>query len=202
MCIKVFYDDVKVCFHFKQGSDLKKAVFKNYHWREIILPPDVSLFSLSRAHLTSDKKNQATTIQTDRQVHKNKLEKYYFWFVQFELATERNFVSQSWILHKCRLFIFVFVAAGFFQEKNLLVRVHFAKVLRPHLLDHHDLLLATIEEPELVNHHLDDVFEVRPHGLEFAEVAELVLKQGRPPADGQVFAVHTIVLAHLSDSEI
>jgi len=42
---------------------------------------------------------------------------------------------------------------------------------------------------------------VRPHGLELSEVAELILKEGGPPTDGQVLAVHAVVLAHLGNPE-
>ena len=41
-----------------------------------------------------------------------------------------------------------------------------------------------------------------PHGLELAEITELVLQQGGPPADGQVLAVHAVVLALLGNSEM
>ena len=51
-------------------------------------------------------------------------------------------------------------------------------------LDHHNLFLSAEEEPELVNHHLYDVLQVRTHSLKFSEVTELVLKQSGPPADG------------------
>ncbi len=59
--------------------------------------------------------------------------------------------------------------------------------------------MSAEEESELVYHGLHDVLEVRPHGLELPEVAELVLQQGRPPADGKVFAVHAVVLAQFGD---
>ncbi len=47
--------------------------------------------------------------------------------------------------------------------------------LRSDRLNHHDLFLSAEEEPELVDHHLNDVLEVRPHGFEFPQIAELVL---------------------------
>ena len=43
-------------------------------------------------------------------------------------------------------------------------------------LDHHDLLEAAEEEPELVNEGLDHVLQMRPHVLELVEVTKLVLK--------------------------
>jgi hypothetical protein len=70
------------------------------------------------------------------------------------------------------------------------------------LSDHHDIFLTTEKEPELVDHGLHNVLEVRPHGLEFAQIAKLVLQQGWPPADGKVLAVHAIVLAELGYSGI
>ena len=113
----------------------------------------------------------------------------YFWSFNFE----------SWEIFRSRWYCtnadYLF---DLFEISSCLCSFrHFRRLV----LDHHDLLLAAEEEPELVDHHLDDVFQVRPHGLELAEVAELVLKQGGPPADGQVLAVHAIVLAHLSHPE-
>ena len=67
--------------------------------------------------------------------------------------------------------------------------------------DHHDLLLTAEEEAELVDHGLHNVLQMGPHRLKLAQIAELVLEQGRPPADGKVLAVHTVVLAQLSHSE-
>ena len=43
-------------------------------------------------------------------------------------------------------------------------------------LDHHDLLEAAEEEPELVNEGLDHVLQMRPHVLELVQVTKLVLK--------------------------
>ena len=43
-------------------------------------------------------------------------------------------------------------------------------------LDHHDLLEAAEEEPELVNESLDHVLQMRPHVLELVQVTKLVLK--------------------------
>lgn len=42
-------------------------------------------------------------------------------------------------------------------------------------LDHHDLLEAAEEEPELVNEGLDHVLQMRPHVLELVQVTKLVL---------------------------
>ena len=42
-------------------------------------------------------------------------------------------------------------------------------------LDHHNLLEAAEEEPELVNESLDHVLQMRPHVLELVEVTKLVL---------------------------
>ena len=41
---------------------------------------------------------------------------------------------------------------------------------------------------------------MRPHRLKLAEVPELVLEQGGPPADGEVLAVHAVDLAPLCHS--
>ena len=65
------------------------------------------------------------------------------------------------------------------------------------LSDHHDLFLAAVEEPELVDHELDNVLQMRPHGLEFAEVSKLVLEQGWPPTYRKVLAVHAVHLGLL-----
>ena len=73
----------------------------------------------------------------------------------------------------------------------------YARTLHSH---HHNLLLSTEEESELINHGLHNVLQMRPHGLELAEITELVLQQGGPPTDGQVLAVHAVVLALLSNS--
>ena len=42
-------------------------------------------------------------------------------------------------------------------------------------LDHHDLLEAAEEEPELVNKGLDHVLQMWPHVLELVQVTKLVL---------------------------
>ena len=42
-------------------------------------------------------------------------------------------------------------------------------------LDHHDLLEAAEEEPELVNEGLDHVLQMRPHVLELVQVTKLIL---------------------------
>lgn len=68
-------------------------------------------------------------------------------------------------------------------------------------LDHHDLFLSAKEEPVLIDHGLDDVLQVGSHGLKLAEVTELVLEEGRPPANGQILAVHAVILTELSYSE-
>ena len=65
---------------------------------------------------------------------------------------------------------------------------------------HHDLLEAAKEEPVLVYEGLHHVLQVRPHRLELVKVPELVLEQGRPPADRQVLAVHAVHLAALGHS--
>ena len=64
-----------------------------------------------------------------------------------------------------------------------------------------DLLPIAEEEAELVDHGLHNFFEVWPHGLKLAQVSEFVPQKGRPPTNGQVFAVHAVILAPLSHSE-
>ena len=64
-----------------------------------------------------------------------------------------------------------------------------------------DGLPVAKEEGKLVYHRLHDLLEVRPHGLELAEVTEFVPQKGRPPTNGKIFAVHAVVLAPLGHSE-
>lgn len=70
---------------------------------------------------------------------------------------------------------------------------------------HNKGLLPAEQERVLVDHGLDDVFEVRPRHLEAAHVGELHRQKRRPPAYGQVLAVHGVqlrVVRHPERTEI
>lgn len=67
--------------------------------------------------------------------------------------------------------------------------------------NHHHLLEATEEEPVLVDERLHHVLQVWPHCFKFIEVTKLVLKQGWPPADCQIFAVHAVNFTALRNPE-
>ena len=64
-----------------------------------------------------------------------------------------------------------------------------------------DLLPVAKEEAELVDHGLHNFLEVWSHGLKLAQVSEFVPQKSRPPTNGQIFAVHAVVLAPFSHSE-
>lgn len=62
--------------------------------------------------------------------------------------------------------------------------------------------LVIEKNTELIDHHLDRFLQMRSHPLEHHHVAELERQQGRPPADGQVLAVHAVQLTVLTHSVV
>lgn len=131
------------------------------------------------------------------QLEERKNEKILFWsfcFKFLELLLE-GCCFFTMILHKCRRchnIVTSFFWSGTSPSSvykisiltflilctKFLFHIFFLQLLgylRSDRLNHHDLFLSAEEEPELVDHHLNDVLEVRPHGFEFPQIAELVL---------------------------
>lgn len=65
--------------------------------------------------------------------------------------------------------------------------------------DHENLVLITVQQLKLVYHHLHRLLEMRPHALKHHHVVKFEGQQSGPPADGQIFAVHTVKAAVLGD---
>lgn len=77
---------------------------------------------------------------------------------------------------------------------------------KPCLISDHDIIFFPLkQEWKLIDHSLDDVFNMWTLRLELCNVWELqCVKQSWPPADGQVFAVHRVqfaVFSHPSEGE-
>lgn len=70
----------------------------------------------------------------------------------------------------------------------------------PLFSDHNESLLAAEQERILIDHRLYDVLQVGPHRFEAQHVGEFDGKERRPPADGQVLAVHAVELRVLRHS--
>lgn len=73
------------------------------------------------------------------------------------------------------------------------------------LSDHYKRFLAAKQERILIDHRLNDVFKVWTHRFESKHVGEFDGKEGRPPADRQIFAVHAVqfrVLGHPTEEKL
>ena len=60
--------------------------------------------------------------------------------------------------------------------------------------------LVVKKDTELIDHHLNRLFQMRPHPFKHHHVTEFQWKESGPPADGQVLAVHAVEFAVLTHS--
>lgn len=67
-------------------------------------------------------------------------------------------------------------------------------------LDHDKRLFAAKQERILIDHGLNDIFEVGTQLFEMAHVRELNRDQRGPPANGEILAVHTVQLGVLGNA--